>query len=109
MLQLLLLLLLLPILLLLRELLHCSGSVATSLSSGRAGQGGAAKLCFPDPIPGRRHPDPWGEGDGGPEAIPREDGGVFQAAEGQGGKAVRSPCHRKFPPNFSFPQYLEFP
>lgn len=73
------------------------------------GQAGAAKLCLPDPIPGRGHPDPWGEGDRGAEAVPREDGGVLQAAEGQGGEAVRGSRHRKFPLNSSCPQYLEFP
>lgn len=91
------------------ELFPCCGSLALSLGSGGAGQGGAAKFCFADPIPGWRHPDPRGEGDRGPEAVPWEDGGVLQAAEGQGGKAVRRPRHRECPLSFSFPQYQEFP
>lgn len=97
------------IIIIITALFPCCGSVAPCLRWGRAGQAGAAKLCFPDPIPGRRHPDPWGEGDRGPEAIPREDGGLLQAAQGQGGEAVRRPRHRKFPLSFSFPTISGIP
>lgn len=56
--------------------------------------------CFPDPVFGRRDQDSRRESHGGPEAISRKNGGLLQAAEGEGGKAVRRPNHGECGPSW---------
>lgn len=52
-------------------------------------------LYFPDSFSGRRDQNPWRQSHGGTEAVPREDGGLFQTAEGKSGERVWRPNHGK--------------